>query len=89
MADDYPLTSTHWGVYRAEVANGKLIKLHNFEEDVDPSPIGNGIVGTLDAPSRVTAPMVRCSWLEKAPDQRQICVVRIPLWRSLGMRLTD
>lgn len=67
MAEDYPLTSTHWGVYRAEVANGKLIKLHNFEEDVDPSPIGNGIVGTLDAPSRVTAPMVRCSWLEKGP----------------------
>lgn len=67
MAEDYPLTSTHWGVYRAEVVNGKLVKLHDFEDDVDPSPIGNGIVDTLDAPSRVTAPMVRRSWLEGGP----------------------
>jgi biotin/methionine sulfoxide reductase len=38
MAEDYPLTSTHWGVYRAQTENGKLVKLHNFEEDVDPRP---------------------------------------------------
>ena len=70
MAEDYPLTSTHWGVYRAEVANGKLVKLHDFEDDVDPSPIGNGIVDALDAPSRVTAPMVRRSWLENGAGSR-------------------
>lgn len=70
MADDYTLTSTHWGVYRAEVVDGKLKKLHDFEEDVDPSPIGDGIVGTLDAPTRITMPMVRKSWLDHGPGAR-------------------
>lgn len=70
MAEDYLLTSTHWGVYRAEVADGKLVKLHDFEDDVDPSPIGNGLVDAIDAPSRVTAPMVRRSWLEHGPGSR-------------------
>jgi biotin/methionine sulfoxide reductase len=70
MSEKMPLTSTHWGVYRAEVVDGKLAKLHDFEDDVDPSPIGNGIVGTLDAPTRVTAPMVRRSWLEDGPGSR-------------------
>ncbi len=70
MAEDFPLTSTHWGVYRSEVRDGKLVKLHNFEDDDDPSPIGNGIVDALDAPSRVTAPMVRKSWLENGPGSR-------------------
>lgn len=70
MAEDYPLTSTHWGVYRAEVRDGLLVKLHDFEDDVDPSPIGNGIVEALNAPSRITAPMVRKSWLEKGAGSR-------------------
>lgn len=70
MAEDYPLTFTHWGVYRSEVKDGKLVKLHGFEDDVDPSPIGNGIVDTLDAPTRITAPMVRRSWLEDGPGAR-------------------
>ncbi|MCO4825783.1 MAG: Asp-tRNA(Asn)/Glu-tRNA(Gln) amidotransferase GatCAB subunit C, partial [Amylibacter sp.] len=70
MAEDYPLTSTHWGVYRAEVRDGKLVKLLDFEDDVDPSPIGNGIVDALDAPSRITAPMVRKSWLEEGAGSR-------------------
>ena len=35
MAEDYPLTSTHWGVYRAEVRDGKLVKLLDFEDDED------------------------------------------------------
>ena len=70
MAEDFPLTSTHWGVYRSEVKDGKLVKLHNFEDDLDPSPIGNGIVDALHAPSRITAPMVRKSWLENGPGTR-------------------
>ncbi|MGB0383931.1 MAG: hypothetical protein ACPGWR_03825 [Ardenticatenaceae bacterium] len=34
----FPLTSFHWGTYRAEARNGELVALHPFEEDPDPSP---------------------------------------------------
>lgn len=64
------LTATHWGVYRAETRNGKLVEMHPFEEDPDPSPIGRGVVGTLDAPSRITHPVVRESWLRDGPGSR-------------------
>jgi len=70
MSQDYPLTATHWGTYRAEVRDGKLTRLHGFEQDNDPSPIGNGIVDALHAPSRITAPMVRESWLNGGPGTR-------------------
>ena len=63
----HPLTVTHWGAYRAEVRDGKVARLHDFEEDKDPSPIGHGIVDCLDAPSRISAPMIRESWLDAGP----------------------
>ena len=61
------LTAAHWGAYRAEVSEGKVIAMKPFEEDPDPSPIGAGIVDCLDAPNRITAPMVRESWLKLGP----------------------
>lgn len=68
------LTTNHWGTYRAVVEDDQLIDMRPFEEDADPSPIGNGIVDALNAPSRITAPMVRESWLRDGPgactDQR-------------------
>lgn len=67
MTDTSYLTATHWGVYRAQVQNGRLTEMTPFEEDPDPSPIGAGIVGTLDAPSRIRAPMIRESWLKEGP----------------------
>ena len=62
-----PLTSFHWGTYRVETKDGKVTALHEFEEDVDPSPIGPGIVDVLDDPLRITSPMIRKSWLENDP----------------------
>ena len=61
---DLLLTVTHWGAYRAEVRDGRLTALHGFEEDADPSPIGEGMVDTLDDPCRIAQPMVRKGWLE-------------------------
>ncbi len=70
MPQHLPLTATHWGVYRAEVRDGRVTALHDFEQDPDPSGIGHGIVDALDAPSRITAPMVRESWLKGGPGTR-------------------
>ena len=64
---DLPLTSSHWGTYRARVGNGRVQELLAFEQDSDPSPIGSGILDVQDGPTRIDAPMVRKSWLEGGP----------------------
>ena len=67
---DLPLTSTHWGTYRARVSNGRVQELVAFEEDKDPSPIGSGILDVQHGPTRIDAPMIRKSWLEGGPGCR-------------------
>jgi len=67
MSEETYLTATHWGVYEAETTDGRITALQDFSEDNDPSPIGHGIVDALYAPSRITAPMVRESWLRDGP----------------------
>ncbi|MGZ0186931.1 MAG: molybdopterin guanine dinucleotide-containing S/N-oxide reductase [Alphaproteobacteria bacterium] len=64
---DLPLTSTHWGAYRVQKEGDRVTALKPFELDPDPSPIGEGILDVLDGPTRITAPMVRKSWLEGGP----------------------
>lgn len=70
----WPLTAMHWGTYRAETDGTTLRALHPFEEDIDPSNIAQGYFGTLDGPTRITAPMVRRGWLNdpegRARNQR-------------------
>ena len=68
--DDLPLTSSHWGTYRARVGNGRVQELLAFEHDKDPSPIGIGILDVQNGPTRVDAPMVRKSWLDGGPGVR-------------------
>ena len=65
-----PLTSTHWGTYHTEVRDGQLVGMQPFGQDADPSDIGKGLVGTLDAPTRITAPMIRKGWLDGRKGQR-------------------
>ena len=65
-----PLTSSHWGTYRARVSNGRVQDLLAFEQDRDPSPIGPGILDVQDGPTRVDSPMVRRSWLDSGPGTR-------------------
>ena len=62
-----PLTSNHWGTYRAKVKNGKVEELIGWEHDKDPSPIAQGIVDVLDGPTRIEKPMIRKSWFERGP----------------------
>ena len=37
---DLPLTSAHWGTYRAKVSNGRVQELIGFEHDTDPLLLG-------------------------------------------------
>ncbi len=61
------LTMNHWGAYWAEVEDGALVSMRPFGEDPNPSPIGMGLVDAINAPNRITAPMVRKSWLKNGP----------------------
>lgn len=63
----HPLTAAHWGTYRVTAEGGRAVGLEGFERDPDPSPIGRGILDVQDGPMRVTAPMVRQSWLDHGP----------------------
>ena len=65
------LTSTHWGTYRYKTENGKVTALTPFEDDTAPTKIGQGILDVLDHETRITQPMVRQSWLEGGPGNRQ------------------
>ncbi|MEP2641572.1 molybdopterin guanine dinucleotide-containing S/N-oxide reductase [Roseobacter sp.] len=61
------LTRAHWGTYTVDTRDGVVTGLRPVDHDDDPSPIGHGITDVLDGPTRITAPMVRKSWLEGGP----------------------
>lgn len=71
MPDDTrPLLFTHWGAYRADIAEGRLQALEGLAEDPAPSPIARSIPGALTDDLRIRQPMVRAGWLEHGPDSR-------------------
>ncbi len=61
------LTSTHWGAYEVESGRGRVLGLHPFAHDPDPSPIGNSIPAALTGRSRILRPAVRKTYLERGP----------------------
>jgi biotin/methionine sulfoxide reductase len=66
-AGERRLTSTHWGTYEVEVADGRVVAFRPFDRDPDPSPIGASVVDAVEAECRIGQPMVRASFLERGP----------------------
>lgn len=56
-------TSLHWGAYRPQVVDGKLVAMAPAEWDKDPSPIGASIPDAITSPTRILRPAVRRSYL--------------------------
>ncbi|MEM6623612.1 MAG: molybdopterin-dependent oxidoreductase [Pseudomonadota bacterium] len=67
---DTRLTSfaTHWGTYKAEVRNGRVVGVRDHSDDPDPALIGPGIIDMVDHPTRIEQPMVRESYLTDGPS---------------------
>src|SRR5688572_32624805 len=61
------LTSTHWGVYDVVAEHGEIVRVVPFDQDPDPSPIGQSLIGTVTGPLRVRRPAVRRCYLERGP----------------------
>ena len=60
-------TATHWGTYFAEVEEGRLKAVHEYQRDPSPAIIGPGIVDAVDDAVRIRRPMIRKGFLEKGP----------------------
>ncbi len=56
-------TATHWGVFHAEVTDGRVVAMHPYAQDPDPSPLGQSMVSALYGGSRVDRPAVRRGYL--------------------------
>lgn len=63
------LTVSHWGAYRVDTRNGVPVAIRGFEDDRDPSPIGQAILDTREGPCRIGKPALRRGWLERNDDR--------------------
>jgi len=61
-------TSLHWGAYQVEVKDNRVVAMHPFADDPDPSPIGQSTPDAVHHKCRIAQPMVRQGWLEKGPQ---------------------
>jgi biotin/methionine sulfoxide reductase len=57
-------TGSHWGVYDAEVEDGRIVSVRAFDKDPHPSQIIDAMPSAVYAESRIARPMVRQGWLQ-------------------------
>ncbi|TFV55633.1 molybdopterin oxidoreductase [Mycobacterium sp. PS03-16] len=58
---------THWGGFRADLADGDIAAVSPLPGDTDPSPLLANLPGSVRHRSRITGPAVRRGWLEDGP----------------------
>ena len=58
-------TSTHWGNYLLERCDGKIVAVHPYAADTEPSAIGQSLINAQDPGCRVPQPMVRQGYLKR------------------------
>lgn len=56
-------TGGHWGMYRVEVEDGRIVGVQPSPLDRDPSPLLHGLPDLVDHPCRVRRPSIRQGWL--------------------------
>lgn len=63
MGNTLTPTCTHWGNYRIESDGRRILGVHPYTTDSDPTPIGQSLLDALDPGTRIPQPMVRQSYL--------------------------
>lgn len=63
--------SSHWGAFRAQVKDGRVVGVTPFEKDEAPSPLITSMPEALYDESRIRQPMIRKGWLEEGPGGRR------------------
>lgn len=62
MAESVP-TGGHWGMFRVEVEQGRIVGVAPSPGDSDPSPLLHGLPDIVEHRSRVRRPAIRRGWL--------------------------
>ncbi|AYD03880.1 trimethylamine-N-oxide reductase TorA [Neorhizobium sp. NCHU2750] len=65
--DNDIISACHWGVFRAQVKDGRATSFNPWEHDQYPSPQLSGVADSIYSPTRIKYPMVRRAWLENGP----------------------
>ena len=56
---------SHWGAFSAEVDNGRIVGVHPFEHDPQPSHLIEAIPDAVHSQTRIAQPMVRQGWMSR------------------------
>jgi biotin/methionine sulfoxide reductase len=67
MPSELHLHTSHWGAFEAEVAEGRLVAVHPYRHDPDPSPLIENVPASVRHRARIAGPMVRAGWLDRGP----------------------
>lgn len=59
--------SSHWGVFEAEVEDGRMVGVRPYRLDGDPSPLLDNIPTSVRHATRISQPMIRAGWLDRGP----------------------
>ena len=70
-AETSVLTASHWGIVRASVRDGRIVRVTPFELDRAPSPNLTRLANLPYSPSRIRYPMVREGYLKFGPASRE------------------
>src|SRR5579862_6949310 len=62
--------TTHWGVYKPRVQDGRVVPMDAAEFDPAPSTIGSSMVDGITAPARVRRPAIRKGFLRHGAATR-------------------
>ena len=57
----YP-TATHWGQYLIEAEDDALVRVLNYSDEPEPSPIGQALLDSRNPQCRIMKPMIRKSF---------------------------
>src|SRR2546421_8445001 len=60
-------TGAHWGVYQADIQDGRLAAVIPHPQDPHPAPLLEGVPSAVYHESRIQQPMVRQGYLEHGP----------------------
>jgi biotin/methionine sulfoxide reductase len=65
------VTSSHWGAFEVDVADGRMIVTRPFSGDPDPSRIPDILPAAVHHKTRVLRPSIRRGWLDKTQGSRR------------------
>ena len=62
--DNLVPTSSHWGNYRVETRDGRIVAIYPYAADTNPTPIGQSLLDAQDKDCRIREPMIREGYLK-------------------------